>query len=293
MIGQQMNLQDDHIVIRGRRLGFADLIDPAISDGGFAARLRGQLISEQPFPHLCLPGLFNPVLLELVLEEFDHLPPRNWRGYDNRHEKTFRSHAQYQPGPAARLYFWLVNSTAFVDFLAHVTGVDPLIADTTLLGGGLHESRNGGHFGIHRDFDRHLHTGLHNEMVVLTYLNRDWDDEWGGALELWDAEQGMCRKRISPEFGLTVLMRHGPHSYHGHPQPMQLPQGRTRRSLASYYYSQHAATQVPASDLSTLFLQPSRLHSMGISAVHHARRWAPPVVWDAARRLRHFLQGAN
>lgn len=64
-----------------------------------------------------------------------------------------------------------------------------LIADTSLHNGGLHESRRGGKFAVHRDFERSTCTGLQNRMVLLTYLNEDWDPAWNGALELWDADR--------------------------------------------------------------------------------------------------------
>lgn len=39
----------------------------------------------------------------------------------------------------------------------------------------------------------------------LIYLNKDWREEYGGHLELWDREARTCRTRILPLFNRTVV----------------------------------------------------------------------------------------
>lgn len=282
-----MNSSDgDFISIRGARLPLRELLDPRIHDVGFAAGLRRRFERAAPFPHLILHGLFHPLLLEQVLMEFDRIPADGWHAYRNHHEQTFRASPQALPGPASRLYFGLVNSGEFVRFLCRITGSDTLIADPELFGGGLHESRNGGRFGIHRDFDRHPQSGLRNRMVLLTYLNKDWNGDWGGELELWDPEQRACVTRVAPEFGVSLLMLHGPTSYHGHPAPLRMPAGVTRRSLASYFYSAPENSAAAGETTTTEFLQPLLRYSFAWGTIRLLRRWTPPAIWDAARRLR-------
>jgi hypothetical protein len=43
--------------------------------------------------------------------------------------------------------------------------------------------------------------------------------------------------RIDPEFNRMVIFTITDHAFHGHPEPLRCPEGRTRRSLAFYYYS--------------------------------------------------------
>ncbi len=57
-------------------------------------------------------------------------------------------------------------------------------------------------------------------MVFITYLNKAWQPEWHGALELWDAESKACVKKVEPEFGRSVLMCNGHRNFHGHPTPL-------------------------------------------------------------------------
>src|SRR5262249_31002155 len=160
----------------------------------------------------------NEQLLSAVEEEF---PARDhWRHVSGRHESTFRSKRPTDLGPAAQIYFNLVNSNAFVSYLSNISGIPDLITDHTLLGGGLHETRQEGRFAVHRDFNLHHETMLANTLVFLTYLNRDWRPEYGGTLELWDHERMEKAVEIAPVFGRSVLFRHSNRSFHGHPAPL-------------------------------------------------------------------------
>jgi hypothetical protein len=46
-----------------------------------------------------------------------------------------------------------------------------------------------------------------------------------------------AEQRIDPVFNRTVIFSTADKSYHGHPDPLRCPEGRTRRSMATYYYS--------------------------------------------------------
>lgn len=279
---EQARAQDpDFVVIRGRRLGLRELIDPRIFSSDHQAKLRQAMDTAQPFAHLVLDEVFNPELLRLVHEEFDLYGPRQWRVVHSGQQATHRSLPQASMGPASELYFGLVNSRWFVRLLSAVSGVEDLITDPDLHGGGLHETRKGGHFGIHRDFDRHPRFGLDNEMVFITYLNEGWDPQWGGALEFWDAHAKRCVSSVDPVFGRSVLLRHGPRSFHGHPAPLAVPEGRARRSVATYYYSYRLAQRTREGRNNSVFLFADRYSRVKLAA----KRATPPAVWDALRRL--------
>jgi len=271
----------DHVSIRGERLPLDGLLDPRLKQADYVETLRRQFVAAQPFEHLVVEGLFHPRLLALAEQEFELFPPVSWRSLENKHESTMRSEPGSALGPASRIYFDLVNSAPFMSLLSRITAVDDLICDPYRYGGGLHESRAGGRFGIHLDFDCHVRTGLKNEMVLLTYLNRDWDSDWNGDLELWDSRQRARAASVRPDMGRSVLLRHGADSFHGHPRPLAAPPGRVRRSLANYYYSNPQAGELREKRRSSVFLfadRADRLHSFG-------KRWTPPALWDGLKRL--------
>jgi hypothetical protein len=99
---------------------------------------------------------------------------------------------------------------------------------------------------------------LDNELIMITYLNKHWDESFGGSLELWDAETKKCTIEIVPEFGRTVLFRQSKRSLHGLPKPVNTPDGRTRRSIAAHYYSNRAASISKAENNETAFFEVTR-----------------------------------
>lgn len=271
----------DHVVIRGRRLDLDRHVDPKLFDGAYVAELRQRLRDAAPFPHLVVHDWFNPTLLELVREEFDLLDQGQWKVFRNEQELTHRSQPHTRLGPASEIYFSIINSGWFLDLLSTITDVEDLLPDAKLLGGGLHETRAGGKFGIHRDFDRHASHGLSNRMVFITYLNRGWNPAWGAALEIWDIDSGTSARSIPPEFGTSVLLMHGPKSFHGHPEPMAAPPDQTRRSVAAYYYQNPAGVPMRIKRVSSVFLVAHRSKPLR----HLARRLLPPIVLDAIKKL--------
>ena len=78
---------------------------------------------------------------------------------------------------------------------------------------------------------------LHRRVNAFVYLNPDWHHRYGGHLELWARNMSSCEKRILPSLGRLVVFSSTDFSFHGHPTPMSLPEGRARRSAALYYYT--------------------------------------------------------
>ncbi|MEP7295468.1 MAG: 2OG-Fe(II) oxygenase [Burkholderiales bacterium] len=271
----------DHVVIRGRRLELDRCVDPKLFDPAYVKELRQQVRNAAPFPHLVADGWFNPLLLDLVREEFDLLAPTQWNVFRNDQELTHRSLPHTRLGPASEIYFGIVNAGWFLDLISTITDLEDLLPDPKLLGGGLHETRAGGKFGFHRDFDRHAHNGLTNKMVLMTYLNRGWDPAWGAALELWDSDANASVRSIPPAFGTTVILLHGPKSFHGHPEPMAAPAGQTRRSVAVYYYQNPTAVQMRVKRVSSVFLVAHRSKPLRYAV----RRLLPPILLDAIKKL--------
>ena len=72
---------------------------------------------------------------------------------------------------------------------------------------------------------------------MLIYLNKNWEDYYGGHLELWDDEMKNCIKKISPTFNTVVIFSTTDFSNHGHPDPLNCPEDITRKSVALYYFS--------------------------------------------------------
>jgi hypothetical protein len=109
-------------------------------------------------------------------------------------------------------------------------------------GGGLHQTLRGGHLNIHADFTtHHVHENWARRVNILLYLNEEWQDDWGGQLELWDTGMQKCRDRVTPKGNRMLVFTTSFDSFHGHPDGLACPSGEARRSMALYYFTEEAA----------------------------------------------------
>jgi len=146
-----------------------------------------------------------------------------------------------------------MNSQVFLQFLQNLTGIEGLLPDPRLQGGGMHQIERGGRLGVHVDFNRHRTSKLDRRLNVLLYLNKDWSEDYGGHFEMWDRQMERCVQRVLPIFNRLVVFSTTETSWHGHPDPLTCPEDRTRKSLALYYYTNGRPDSEVAETHSTKF----------------------------------------
>ena len=228
------------------------------ADSGFVENLEDLALERspefrgaEPFPFVVIDGLFSNNALRRVEREFPERSSMSIQ-YNALHENKSAEQSWDRIGPATREVLARLNSERFLDFLEKLTGIQGLIADTRLIGGGLHQIGRGGKLDVHADFNYFEATRLHRRLNVLRYLNQDWRSEWGGQLELWTHDLAFCQRSIEPEFNRMVIFATTATSFHGHPKPLTCPSNVTRKSLALYYYTAYPGPDAQAAH-STLF----------------------------------------
>lgn len=203
-----------------------------------ARELRDRYVAAEPFPHIVLDGLFDDDALEAVLREFPDRNAMRWREFDSPTEKKLGYyHETSAISKTVREFLNDMNSFEMLLWLEALTGIDGLIPDPYFGGGGLHQIEPGGFLKIHADFNVHPKLKLDRRLNMLVYLNKEWRDEYGGHLELWDRDLTACRQKILPSFNRTVIFSTSDTSFHGHPQPLTAPAGLSRKSVSLYYYT--------------------------------------------------------
>lgn len=212
---------------------------------GVSPHMQAHYRSAQPFPHGAYDGLIDPEAITAAMEVFPGPDAPGWTHYVHFNE---RKHANTRldswPEPLQVLATELM-SPEFVGFLEQLTGIDGLLADPEMDGGGLHMTEPGGHLNIHADYTKHhTHPDWQRRVNVLLYLNAEWDPEWGGALELWSTDMSTRVTAITPAANRMAIFTTTSTSYHGHPEPLRSPAGVPRRSLALYYFT--AGSHEPA-----------------------------------------------
>ncbi|GIH76203.1 2OG-Fe(II) oxygenase [Planobispora longispora] len=248
-----------------------------------ADRLRPQFLDASPFRHIVIDDFLPPAVLEPVLAEFPEPRDVEWQQFDSAREVKLALADTERMGPATRHLLAEFNSQVFVDFLERLTGIEQLVPDPHYEGGGLHQIRPGGFLKVHVDFNRHRRLNLDRRLNGLLYLNKDWEESYGGHLQLWDKEMTKCEHAILPVFNRFVLFATTDDANHGHPDPLTCPEDRARRSMALYYYSNGRPAEEVTDDHTTVFKQrPGESWKSNLRQV--AKRWTPPALVDLASR---------
>lgn len=249
----------------------AGFLDPAYKTLGPA--LHAGYRQAHPFPHVVIDDFLPPALADQVIEEFPAPSSIDWIQFNHGGAVKLGSRGDLQVPAAIRNVLYQLNSAAALEFLESLTGISGLVPDPYFEGGGLHQIEREGFVKIHADFNRHPKLRLERRLNLLLYLNRDWKEEYGGHLELWDQEMARCEKRILPVFNRCVIFNTSERAFHGHPEPLTCPSGMTRKSLALFYYTNGRPEEEAAPAHSTLYQY--RPGEVGIShrAQHAVRRF--------------------
>lgn len=209
-----------------------------------AEGLADDYASAQPWPHAVIDDFLPAHIAGNILDCFpgpDDPAWLDWKDRDTKHQprKQGIGHAKKLEGVHPYIHHVLAAfmTSPFLTFLERLTGIGKLIPDPHLNGGGLHQILPQGHLSIHTDYNRLHDLDLYRRINVLYYLNRDWREEYGGNLELWDARGRTCVEEIAPLFNRLVVFNTDKRTPHGHASPLDVPEGVTRKSLAFYYYT--------------------------------------------------------
>jgi hypothetical protein len=196
-----------------------------------------QYQSAEPYPHIVFDDFLPADVLEGVLAEFPAPGSIRWNQYSNDREVKLEASSELHMGPNTRLLLRELNASIFLNFLESLTGIKGLLPDPHFVGGGMHQIQRGGFLKVHTDFNWHNRLKLDRRLNLLIYLNKDWDESYGGHFEMWDRSMTRCREKVLPVFNRCVVFSTTDFSYHGHPDPLTCPEGRTRKSIAMYYYT--------------------------------------------------------
>jgi len=235
-----------------------DLVDPKLL--AKAAELHRQFESARPFRHLVIDAFIDPAAcleLQTSFPAFSADRARNELGEIGRKAVVPELGTL---GPAYQRFDRMLRSKPFRDWLGQVTGIPALLYDPVYVGGGTHENLDRQDLDPHIDFNYHPATGLHRRLNLILFLNPEWQEEWGGALELhvdpWLPPEQDEVTRIVPLANRCVIFETTERSWHGF-RRIQLPDDKrqlSRRSIAVYYYTRHRPLPEAAPSHGTLYV---------------------------------------
>ncbi len=230
------------------------------------AGLATEYRSAEPFPHVVLDDVLVRETFDRAVAEFPEPGDEFWKGYLHVNETKYSNTSPDTWGPTLQAVARDFYSPRFVAFLEKLTGIDGLITDWSMDGGGLHQTLTGGHLNVHADFSTHHdHPDWARRINILLYLNTEWHEEWGGELELWDRDMTACQQQVRPAGNRMLVFTTAHDTYHGHPDGLRCPAGVARKSLALYYFT-HDELAVRRATNYQARPHESRLRRLAISA---------------------------
>ena len=198
---------------------------------------KSEYLENHPYPHIELDNLWDEEFIKSCAE--DVLDFTKWQGekkFYGSEKKRYSNRYDDFPNNIKKIIDE-AYSIKFLNWLKKFTGEEVILPDPFLVGGGIHSTIRGGFLKVHSDFNWNKQLSLFRKLNILIYLNKNWNDEWGGQLELWSKNVKKCEKKISPLINKTVIFSTTDISYHGHPDPLNCPDNIQRNSIALYYYS--------------------------------------------------------
>jgi Rps23 Pro-64 3,4-dihydroxylase Tpa1-like proline 4-hydroxylase len=195
-----------------------------------------------PFRHVQIDNFLEPEVCEQLLQDFP--------SFDKQKAINELGHVGGKAvienvksiSPFYSSFYDFINSKSFLNTMSSLTGVLDLIADETLFGGGTHENLDGQYLDAHIDFNIDERRMLHRRLNLLIYLNKEWEEAWGGAIELHlnprNPETDEVKSFI-PLFNRAVIFETNEYSWHGFPV-IRLPQEKkhlSRKSFSIYLYT--------------------------------------------------------
>jgi 2OG-Fe(II) oxygenase superfamily len=242
--------------------------------------------SAKPFPHIVIDHMFDDRLIDQLVDEMPSLTDEKFLYLDDAHLTQYGLRSAIELGETGFQLVAFLHSAAFLYFLSELTGIDELLPDPYLQGGGYHVMPPGGKFDVHADRNMAYETGLTRRLSLITYLNKSWKHEYGGQFELWNQDGSRREASVEPLFNRTVIFEIADQNFHGVPSPIASPDGRCRNSFLVYYHTAEALKTIPHSSVYSRTFQKSGTALGDTRTVARiARAFCPPIVARAAKKV--------
>jgi len=207
-----------------------------------APEIRREFQNAQPFRHVAIEHFLDEQACDALLRDFPAFDPK--RALNELGQVGRKAVVERVSGvsPFYRRFYGYINSPPFLQAMSELTGIPDLIADDTLFGGGTHENMAGQGLDVHVDFNIDERRMLHRRVNLLIYLNKEWEEAWGGAIELHSnprrPESDEVRSFL-PLFNRALVFETNEYSWHGF-RRIVLPPDKahlSRKSFSIYLYT--------------------------------------------------------
>lgn len=214
-----------------------------------------------PCPHVTITNFLAPEFCEQLISDFPDCDAdvlERFRANNMRGGKSKKQNLR-ELSDSFLAFDELIKSKEFLEILSKITGIQNLIYDPDYYGGGTHESLHGERLLPHIDYNYHPKTGYYRRLNLLIFLNPEWQQQWGGELELHsdplDPDNDQVVSCPVSKNNCTILETTSS-SWHGFPV-IELPADKrhlSRRSIAVYYYTENPPSSDTNLNRSTVYV---------------------------------------
>ncbi|MEO5563221.1 MAG: 2OG-Fe(II) oxygenase, partial [Chitinophagaceae bacterium] len=212
-----------------------EVFSRALFDIEYSKKQNTLFNSNKPIRHLVIDNFLQAPIANAIYENFPPMKEMNthYKGINEKkaeHSDFGKLHSSFQ-----QLHLALA-SAEFINWLEQVTGISALETIEDRLGYGLHQGADKSFLDIHIDYNLHPIKKMFRKLNFILFFNKQWENDWGGNLELWDKDVKNRVQSIAPIFNRCVIFECSEISYHGYNQ-ISVPEGITRKSCYQYYFT--------------------------------------------------------
>lgn len=198
-------------------------------------QLNNTFVGTPPYPMIVLDNFLPKDFALKLNEECESIPDQYWTEF-TRKGSYMKECKQMHVAPVAFKFVNEMHSALGLEWLTQVSGIKDLIPDPYLVGAGYSRAFTGHSLQLHTDFNWNDQLRLHRILSFIIYLNPEWDEKWGGALEFTDFNRKETIQKVPTLFNRAVLWRYHKRGFHGFPEPMTCPQGQSRNTFRLFFY---------------------------------------------------------
>lgn len=132
------------------------------------------------------------------------------------------------------------NSSKFIKWLESISGIEKLIPDPHLRGGGLARINSGSKLGLHTDFNWNDQIRLNRKLNLIIYLTPNWESYWDGDLEFYNEDHSQCVLKVEPIANRLAFWNYESWLLHGNSKILNTPKNISRDNLIHFYYTSNA-----------------------------------------------------
>lgn len=204
---------------------------------------RQEYLTGKPVSQLIIDNFLPNEVYQEILNELDNYPEEMWAIKNLPSSGIRKESKNFNATPLLRTVANSFTSDLFVSWMKKITNNDQIIPDVEFLGAGLASAPQGSYLGLHVDFNWNNTLKLNRKFNLLFYLNKEWKEEWGGELEIWNFEKTKLESKILPMPNRLIFWEHDERLVHGYPTPIKSPSGVERQNLMVLYYTSNGSPE--------------------------------------------------